>query len=93
MPPCVVEDMGKVFPIGISQYNEYKTTRFVSGEKDVINTKITKNLLKLPKDADKHMVVNPVTGLTSAALIKIRSAANHRPELVSNLFQFDFTGN
>ena len=80
MPPCVVEDMGKVFPmIGISQYNEYKTTRFVSGEKDVINTKITKNLLKLPKDADKHMDVNPATGLTSAALIKIRSAANHRP--------------
>ena len=52
MPPCVVEDMGKVFPIGISQYNEYKITRFISGEKDVINTKITKNLLKLSKDAD-----------------------------------------
>ena len=33
MPPCVVEDMGKVFPIGISQYNEYKITRFISCEK------------------------------------------------------------
>ena len=60
MPPCVVEDMAKVFTIGITQYNEYKTTRFITGEEDVINTKITKNLLKLPKDADKHIVVNPV---------------------------------
>ena len=31
MPPCVVEDMAKVFTIGITQYNEYKTTRFITG--------------------------------------------------------------
>ena len=66
MLPCVVEDMAKVFTIGITQYNEYKTTRFITGEEDVINTKITKNLLKLPKDADKHIVVNPVKVLLCA---------------------------
>ena len=83
MPPCVVEDMATVFTIGITQYNEYKTTRFITGEEDVINTKITKNLLKLPKDADKHMVVNPVKVLPCATLIKLRSAALHRPQLQS----------
>ena len=41
MPPCVVEDMAKVFTIRITQYNEYKTTRFITGEEDVINTKRT----------------------------------------------------
>ena len=61
----------------------YKTTRFITGEEDVINTKITKNLLKLPKDADKHMVVNPVKVLPCATLIKLRSAAIHRPQLQS----------
>ena len=92
MPRCVVEDMGKQFPIGILhfhnitiqfQFNFFtvrstfmlnipklnirtfdvlqdtsnKTTRLIFGEKDVINIKITKNLLKLPKDADKHLFV------------------------------------
>lgn len=93
MPPCVVEDMAKVFTVGVVQYNEYKKTRFIFGDKDVINTKITKNMLKLPKDADKHMVVNPVKVLPCATLIKLRSAAIHRPQLASKLLQFDFTGN
>ena len=84
--------MANVFTIGITQHNEYKTTRFITGEEDVINTKITKKLLKLPKDADKHMVVNPVKVLPCATLIKLRSAAIHRPQLASKLFQFDFTG-
>ena len=68
-------------------------TRFIFGEKGVINTQITKNLLKLPKDADKHMVVNPVKVIHCAIVIKLKSAAIHLPQLASKQFQFHFTGN
>ena len=60
---------------------------------DIINTTILKNLLKLPKDADKYFEENPVKVLSSAMIIKSRSAYVHRAELASKPFQFDFKGN
>ena len=90
MPQCVVEDMGNVFAIGALRYRLYKETRFVSGKMDVINTTISKNLMKFPKDADKYCVENPVKVLSSTMLI---NACVHRTKLATKLFQFDLTGN
>ena len=92
MPACVVEDMAKVFDIGQVQYDTYKETRFVKGTADVLNTSIKTNKLKLPKDAEEYLVVNPMTPLSSSDAIKLRSSCSLRPELAGEIFLHDFTG-
>lgn len=92
MPTCVVDDMEKVFKIGQDQYDAYKRTRFVMGEEDVLNTKIKTNQLKLPKNAEQFLILNPLTPLSSSDAIRLRSGCSYRPELAEVLFSSDFTG-
>ena len=92
MPARVIEDMEKVFRIGVDQYKLYNETRFVKGSADVLNTSIKTNQLKLPKDAMQFLVVNPLTPLSSSDAIKLRSSCTFRPELAKELFSYDFTG-
>ena len=60
---------------------------------DVIKTTISKNLMKLPKDAYRYFVENPVKVLSSAILIKLKSACVNRTKPATKLFQFELTGN
>ena len=87
MPTCVVDNMGKVFQIGQEQYKLYKATRFVTVVADVLNKTIKTN-----QDAQKFLVINPLTSLSSSEDIKFRIGCSFRPEVVRGLFSFDFTG-
>ena len=51
-PACVLEGMSQVFTIGKTLYEDYIKTRIVYGSKSVLDEKITKNMLKLPSDAN-----------------------------------------
>ena len=48
--------------------------------------------MKLPKDAEEYLVVNPLTPLSNSDAIKLRSSCTLRPELAGEIFSHDFTG-
>ena len=58
---------------------------------NVLNTAIKTNQVKLPKDAEEFLEVNPVTQLSSSDAIKLISGCSFRPELAEELFSYDFT--
>ena len=58
-PIAIEHDSAKVFQIGLDQYKEYVTSRFLTGSADVIKTVIPKNKLKLPKDAGAVLEESP----------------------------------
>ena len=51
-PEVIIHDSERVFTQGGEQYQEYCLTHFVNGSQDLLKSKITKNMLKLPKDHD-----------------------------------------
>ena len=72
--------------------SEYVSTRFVTGKEDVINSKISKNFLKLPRHSAEHTIVNPVSTLKPSTIVKLRGACTQRPDLAKQLFAAEFTG-
>ena len=92
MPAVVVADMRKVFRLGHDLYRVYVNTRFVTGKEDVINSKISKNFLKLPRHSAEHTIVNPVCELKPSTIVKLRGACTQRPDLAHQLFAAEFTG-
>ena len=64
----------------------------MTGVADVLNTKIKTNQLKLPKDAEQFLIINPIKTLSCFDAIKIRSGCSFRPELAGEFFSHDFTG-
>ena len=57
-PEVIVNYSEIVFTLGDKQYQEFRQKRFVDGSLDVIKSKITKNMLKLPKDANDVEIEN-----------------------------------
>ena len=92
MPQNVFNDMNRVFSLGVELYEKYKERRFVRGTEDVLNSPITKNLLKLPRHASGQKVENPLISINAATIIKLRGACSQRESLASELFQTDFSG-
>ena len=92
MPAVVIADMWKVFRVGHELYREYVSTRFVTGKEDVINSKISKNFLKLSRHSAEHTIVNPVSTLKSSTIVKLRGACTQRSDLAKQLFAAEFTG-
>ena len=84
--------MAKVFELGKKQFEDFKLTRFVLGSLDLINTKITRNALKLPKDVTQMLHENPLRILPQAIFLKIRIAISFREDIALDLFCNDFTG-
>ena len=91
-PELIVQDSAKVFNVGSEQYQEFWRTRFTFGTHDVIKSKITKYLLKLPKDADMVQIVNPRITINDQVLNKLRDACEFRPPLAKRLFTREWTG-
>ena len=91
-PEVVVKDSGKVFTIGSEQYSEFCLTRFTFGSHDIITSKITKNVLKLPKDSDTVQVENPRITVNDRLLNKLCDACEVRPQLAKKVFQGEWTG-
>ena len=52
----IVDDVKRMFKLGEDQYNEFCKTRFVTGSQDLLKSKITKNMFKLPKDSKEVQV-------------------------------------
>ena len=90
----VLKGMEVVFDVGIKQYSEYNNSRFVLGTCDVISTKIPRNNLKLPKDADSLLSLESpvVIKLTPKNIVLLREACIFREEASKRLFATEFTG-
>ena len=82
MPAVVIADM-YVFRVGHELYREYVSTRFVTGKEDVINSKISKNFLKLPRHSAEHTIVNLVSTLKPSIIVKLRGACTQRSDLAT----------
>ena len=85
-PESIVQDSTKVFKVGSEQYQEFCRTRFTFGTHDVIKSKITKNLLKLPQDADMVQIENPRITINEQVLNKlfwIHSSKHYRSSNIS----------
>ena len=91
-PIDVLEGMELVFTIGQSLLEQYVKNRIVLGKESIVNTKITKNSLILPREAEKHTKDNPVVTLTPEIKTKLRSAITHHPEITKKLFERELTG-
>ena len=91
-PELIVQDSAKVFKLGSEQYQEFWRTRFIFGTQDVIKSKMTTNLLKLPKDADMVQIENPRITINDQVLNKLRDACECRPLLSKRLFTGEWTG-
>lgn len=93
MPESVIADMKRVYTLGTTLYSEYKLSRFVFCSEDVVKTSITRNSLKLPRDAKQMLTVDsPQIKILTATAIKLRSACSHRREVALALFKTEFTG-
>ena len=58
-----------------------------------MKTSITRNSLKLPRDAKQMLTVDsPQIKILTATAIKLRSACSHRREVALALFKTEFTG-
>ena len=91
-PEVIVDDATKLFTIGREQYNKFVDTRFIKGSADVVNTSISKNSLKLPRNNKVVSVVSPLIKLTGTVMAKLRDACENRRELAKELFKYEFTG-
>ena len=91
-PACVLEGMEQVFTIGKPLVTQYVQNRIILGTESVINTKISVNSLKLPREAEKHIKDNPVMALKPEIETKLRDATTHRPHLAKKVFEREFTG-
>lgn len=93
MPEPVIEDMKRVYSLGIRPHTEYKLSRFVFGNEDAVTTPIKRNSLKIPRDAKQMLTVDsPQIKILTATAIKLRSACLHRKEVSLELFKTEFTG-
>ena len=90
-PEVVVKDCAKVFTIGCEQYSEFCRTRFILATHHIIDSKISKNLLKLPKDTDEVQIENPRITVNEKLLNKLRDACETRSSLVKKVFQGEWT--
>ena len=91
-PACVLEGMEAVFRKGKQLYDQYIKKRIVLGEESILNTPMSQNLLILPREAEKHIVENPVVSLKPEIATKIRDAISYRPYIAMTLFERDCTG-
>ena len=90
-PEAIVKDCDKVFNIGVSQYESFISDRLVKGIIS-IDTKITKNQLKLPKHQERVSSLTPRIKLTNSSITKLRDACYSRGSLAKQLFEQEFTG-
>ena len=89
-PDVIAEDSKRVISIGAQQYLDFCKSRFVIG-KDALGKKISKNLLKLPKDSDtlqkecSHITIN------ESLLNKLRDSCKFRKEVARDVFKREWT--
>ena len=91
-PEVIVNNSEKVFKIGLEQYQDFCKTRFVDCSEDVILSKITKNDLKLPKDAQHVQIECPCLKITESMFIKFRDACVHRSDAAKESFVNEISG-
>ena len=89
-PDAIVEDSKKVFSVGAQQYLNFCKSRFVYG-KDTLDTKISKNLLKLPKDSDTVQKEIPRITINESLLNKLRDACKFRQKIAREVFKHEWT--
>ena len=90
-PKEVEEDCRKIFTLGRTQYDAYVNTRFIFGSKDVVNTSIPHNYLKLPKDWESVAAYSPQIKVSLTNLTKLQEACDSRPDLAQKVFDYEFT--
>ena len=91
-PDIIVRDSERVFTLGEEQHQVFCRTRFILGTLDLQDSKITKNMLKLPKDANEVLVENPRITITEQMYNKIRDACIFRVSEAKSLFTGEISG-
>ena len=91
-PDEVVKDVKKLFTLGEEQYAKFRLTRFILGTEDIISSRITKNLLNLPKTASVVETEKPRIAVNEKLINQLRDAFEFRSELAIKLFQSEWTG-
>ena len=91
-PEVIQNDSEKVFQLGMDQYKDFQKTRFIEGTLDVIESKISKNMLKLPKDSNVVQIQTPCLKITDSMFIKLRDACIHRTNVARDLFVNEISG-
>ena len=91
-PEVIVNDTEKVFNVGHVQYEEFRKSRFIEGSKVVIDDKIKKNQLKLPKDATEVQIESPSIKITESMFIKMRDSCTYRTESMKECFSSEISG-
>ena len=71
---------------GEGQHQDFSRTRFIFGTHDVQDSKIIKNMLKLPKDANKVLIKSPCITITEQMFSKIRDACKFLISQAKSLF-------
>ena len=80
-PACVLDSMEEIFIIGKPLVAQYVQNRIILCKENIINTKIIKNSLKLPRESKQHIKDNPLIALKPEMETKVRDSANHHPHL------------
>ena len=91
-PDIIVRDLDKVFTLGEGQHQEFCKSRFVFGNYDLLDSKITKNMFKLPKDVNEVIIESPRIIITEQMYNKIRDACKFRVSQAKSLFKGEISG-
>ena len=89
-PEIVATDSRRVFTIGYQQYQDFCKSRFIFGN-EPLGTKISKNLLKLPKDTNNIQQENQRITINESLLNKLRDSCTFRKEIAREVFKSEWT--
>ena len=91
-PEAIVNDVDRMFELGEKQHEQFVETRLQKGSLMVVDTKITKNLFKLPSSASAIKAGTDQIKLNQSTLTKLDSACQNRRAAALELFKTEFTG-
>ena len=91
-PEAIVNDVDRMFELGAKKHEQFVETRLQKGSLMVVDTKISKNLFKLPSSASALKADTDQIKLNQSTLTKLDSACQHRRAAALKLFKTEFTG-
>ena len=91
-PGSNVNDVDRMFELRAKQHEQFVETRLQKGSLMVVNTKISKNLFKLPSSTSVLKADTDQIKLNQSTLTKLDSACQNRRAVALELFKTEFNG-
>ena len=86
-----LSNVGRMFELGAKQHEQFVETRLQKGSLMVVDTKISKNLFKLPSSASALKADTDQIKLNQLTLTKLDSSCQNRRAAALELFKTEFT--